>query len=89
MKKAYAKPDILFESFAANTSIATCEDEVPAQKGVCAYVVSAGTNKSWNVFTSNIPNCTTNENNLNGMTQEMYNQFCYDVPLGGMPLFGS
>ena len=77
MRKAYTKPEILFENFAVCTSIATggCKfTSVTLGEDVigCAYVDKRYPNKM--IFTSALA-CTTKEDD------EDYNGICYHTPL--------
>ena len=83
MKKVYAKPQIAFEDFSLNVSIATCEDKSygNAAKDSCGFLVP-----EWNrvVFISETTGC----NDIQAPDGN-YNGICYDNPSGLIDLFNS
>ena len=81
MKKAYLKPEIIFEDFTLSESIAgDCDTIVNnSTRGVCAYVTRTGLN----VFMSSIDACSTTEDDGD------YNGFCYHNPIESQNLFNS
>lgn len=86
MKKVYRAPEIVFESFSLNVSIAAdCAVETNATKGTCGYDMGWG----MNVFFVGIAGCgieitdETIENNPNT------NTICYHNPTDDTRLFGS
>lgn len=91
MKKAYKKPEIMFESFASSTNIAgNCKEQVGSpSRETCAYVVEAGRN-TYYLFSASIPNvCKTSEADMDDWVLDIYNSFCYHIPEGLTPLFNS
>lgn len=80
MRKAYSKPEIVFESFAMSTSIAAgCELDtpLPTYEESCGYPIRGG-----NVFLEG-PQCTS-------VPQDgMYDGYCYHVPVETNNLFNS
>ena len=87
MKKAYMKPEIVFESFAMTTSIAgDCEEIVGnAARGTCGVEFGFLT-----VFATPANGCNSIEGvtHLDGTDGE-YNGFCYHVPTTGVNYFNS
>ena len=83
MKKSYSKPEILFESFAMSTSIATtCEVRFELQaKDVCGYPGSA---PGLTIFATTYGGCT-----VEGKADDEYNGLCYNVPDETYNLFQS
>lgn len=81
MKKAYVKPEIMFEDFTLSTNIAgDCEVIINnSTRGDCAYTLRTGES----VFTSNYGVCTTKE------ADGDYNGICYHVPIDSNNLFNS
>lgn len=81
MKKAYSKPQILFEDFTLSTNIAAgCEVRVEGHSsGTCGYKMGGGIV----VFVSAETGCNTHEpdGDLNGL--------CYHVPIETNNLFNS
>ena len=82
MKKAYMKPEIMFESFVSSTNIA----------GNCKLIISGHAldmcpleqydellDETWYIFTGKMQACTTNDGDD---TADYYNQICYHVPVG-------
>lgn len=81
MKKTYEKPQIFFENFALSTNIATgCERLVnnPLQ-GTCAVIGSGNIA----MFDNTISACDYEQSN------DMYDGFCYHVPIDTNNLFNS
>lgn len=81
MKKEYTKPDILFESFSLNTSIANnCERQTntPSRMQCAAFLPDVPVP----VFTTEITGCFIK-------TAGVYNGICYDVPTADNNLFNS
>ena len=57
MKRAYVKPDIVFESFTLSTNIATgCEHVANHTKGVCNYTFRWGYNQEYTIFDAGVAN---------------------------------
>jgi hypothetical protein len=80
MKKAYQKPQILFESFQMSSNIASgCElvTNLPTQ-GACGYPTRDGV-----VFVDMLTGCDI------GNADGPYNTFCYHVPYAESNLFAS
>lgn len=81
MKKAYTKPDIMFEDFSLSTSIAlSCEYGASHVQYVCAYedeFLEAV------IFTNDISACTTK------IQDGAYNGICYHVPSDATNIFAS
>lgn len=77
MKKVYSKPEIVFESFVMNTSIAACgKDTNLPTKNVCGIPFGEDTLFSVGI----IEQCTApGDDNL----------YCYHVPTDSTILFGS
>lgn len=85
MKKTYSKPQILFEDFTLNTSIAgDCEEKTntPAQRQ-CGLDFGAGV-----VFLEAAKYCTIDVPD-NGNGDGEYNGLCYHVFSNGRNLFNS
>ena len=86
MKKAYSKPDILFESFSMATSIAAgCEVKLDTQ---AAYVCGV---KFDNVtlFTNEVTNCKSGDGLVIAEGDKMYNKLCYHNPYEANNVFAS
>ena len=79
MKKLYAKPEIVFESFVASTSIAAgCEFITNLQaEGTCGYLTRNGV-----VFMETISGCIYKEPDTN-------DRLCYHVPVDTANIFNS
>ncbi len=78
MKKAYTKPEIMFEDFSLNNSItAGCSVRVdgPSQ-GTCPYKVISG-RKTNNIFMTTMDLCDTYEDD------DEYNGLCYHIFMEG------
>ena len=88
MRKAYSKPEIVFEDFTLSTGIAAgCEIVTNQEMYKCTYQVGRGSNTK-NVFTSDF--CEWSE----GVIYEAdgtpsYNGVCYHVPIESNNLFTS
>ena len=88
MKKKYMKPEIMFEDFSLNTSIAAnCEGIVDnATKGICAVIGTGGIK----MFSSSISDCDFYpSNDENGKYSDEWDGFCYHVPTEYNNLFNS
>ena len=89
MKKAYTKPEIIFEDFTLSTNIAAgCEIIVNYARYECQYEVGRGSNKK-NVF-ADADGCEYSQ----GVVYEAdgtpsYNGICYHVPIESNNLFMS
>ena len=73
MKRAYSKPEIMFESFSLSTNIAgDCEvrTNTPAQ-GVCAYTYEDEFGGTVTLFTSKVAACGDTE------VSDEYGGICY------------
>ena len=81
MKKAYSKPQILFESFEISQSIAgSCEEIVNAMPGSCGLVLFPGKT----LFTSEMVGiCNTTP------SPGQFDDLCYDVPSDNNNVFSS
>ena len=86
MKKTYQKPDIMFEDFSLNVSIAGgCERIVGSpSEGSCAIEGSGGVA----VFSETIIACDFTPEGL-GQGADQYDGFCYHVPTEQSNLFNS
>lgn len=86
MKKAYSKPEIVFESFSLSTNIAgDCEEIVgnPA-KGTCGVLGNEpGIDNLFSSSVTGIDGCQM------WMDVDVYNGFCYHVPEDTHELFNS
>lgn len=86
LKKLYTKPEITFEDFTLNTSIAgDCDvkTNTPSQNA-CPYIkVIAGTERA--LFTTEIEGCVYTQ----GVADGQYNGLCYHVPTENNNLFNS
>ena len=77
MKKAYSKPEIVFENFMSSTNIAACGIDTNLQtRNVCGIDFGGGTV----LFTTGISHCTEEGANYD---------VCYDNPSDDNRLFGS
>lgn len=88
MKKAYTKPQIMFEDFSLSTSIALgCEfeSENNAVKGTCGYF-DEGLQDI--VFVDSNTGCTF-EAPVDDKNNPHYNGICYDIPDENYNLFTS
>lgn len=76
MRKAYSKPQIMFEDFTLSTNIAAgCEViTYTPNSGTCAYKFTDEFGDTWNVFVSDVLACGTNEGD------RPYNGVCYHLP---------
>lgn len=86
MKKAYVKPEIMFENFSLSTNIAgDCESIVGnASKGVCAVLGTGDVA----IFSETMNACDyTTESR--GNASDTYDGFCYHVPTSDKTLFNS
>jgi hypothetical protein len=80
MKKAYSKPDVLFDSFSMSQSIANaCEIRANHQKGICGVVFT----ESITIFNSDARACTLR------YEDEQYDGLCYHVPHESYNVFQS
>lgn len=79
MKKRYAKPDILFDSFSMCTSIASCEVTAAFQSGGCGVEMAVGIT----MFTEAVNDCNWKQEDRE------YDGLCYHVPLEAYNVFGS
>lgn len=84
MKRAYEKPDIIFEDFSLSTSIAlNCEVLANSNSGTCPYVETDGRGNTLNVFTETVTGCVYKPANGD------YNGLCYHNPYDANNLFNS
>ena len=81
MKKAYLKPEIIFEDFTLSVHIAgDCVEIVDnPTEGTCGYPIRGGT-----VFIGELTGCTHPQSD-----NDPYNGFCYHVPTDTTQLFNS
>lgn len=88
MKKAYSKPEIMFESFTMSTSIAAGCEEIFGlyARGVCGIPGSA---PGMTIFNRDAAgnNCTADADAIPG--DPMYDGLCYHVPTASENLFNS
>lgn len=86
MKKKYMKPEIMFEDFSLNTSIAAnCEGIVNnANKGTCAVI---GTGDIY-MFSGTVSQCDFKPEDMGG-EEDKWDGFCYHVPTEYNNLFNS
>ena len=89
MKRAYEKPEIIFESFVMSTNIAgDCEEPfiTSATRDACGIKAEAAFPgmEPQVVFTIGLGNCTANGNG-----SEMHNGLCYHNPTDNNNLFNS
>lgn len=84
MKKAYTKPEIIFESFVLNTNIAgDCQVIVNTQtEGQCGYLPDRDPT-GIHIFTEGIGGCVRTE------ADDGNNGVCYHVPGDAPDLFNS
>ena len=85
MKKAYTKPDIIFEDFSLSTNIsAGCEVRANAVEGSCGYTIQNAMGQERVIFIVGNTGCLTvvGEN-------DMDDKFCYHVPSEANNLFSS
>ena len=87
MKKAYSKPEIVFESFSLSTSIATCRMEASfdaslGKWGCKGYKIETD-DGNLVIFMSDYNGCQWVE------ADGDFNGICYDVPSDPLNLFGS
>ena len=80
MKKVYMKPQIAFEDFSLNVSIARCKYEANTTYGVCGYFDEL----EGVIFVTKESGCTGVQ-----APDKEYGNICYDNPDGGYNLFGS
>ena len=81
MKKVYRAPEIVFESFSLNVSIASdCAVETNAAKGTCGYKMG------WDmvIFLDGVPGCLDIVEETEGN-----DSYCYHNPSDETRLFGS
>lgn len=82
MKKAYMKPEIMFESFVSSTNIATnCKLIISGHAlDMCALEqYDEFEEQTWYIFTSKMLACTTNDGDED---DKYFNKICYHVPVG-------
>ena len=88
MKKAYSKPEVVFESFSLNVSIATCENEPvfsdSVEGGCKGYFDSAF---GAVIFVDANSGCVFHDGDKEFGTGD--NTICYHVPINSANLFGS
>ena len=86
MKKVYRAPEIVFESFSLNVSIAAdCVVDANAAKGTCGYQMGWDTV----IFLANVTNCKE-ENGGTVIEEPTENDsYCYHNPSEETRLFGS
>ena len=82
MKKIYSKPEIMFEDFTLNESIATnCEIKIRNQSvNICGMVEGSGGEV---LFINDSTGCTMH------MDDDENNGLCYHVPIESNNLFNS
>ena len=85
MKKKYMKPEIMFEDFSLNTSIAgSCESIVGnPSKDSCGIITSGG-----DVVFNEGAGCVFTPVDMGGKDDE-WDGFCYHVPIDSKTLFYS
>lgn len=75
MKRAYVKPDIMFESFMLSTNIATgCEHEASHAQDACAYYAEYTDGIVIPIFLNDVAACKFKK------MDEEYNGICYHNP---------
>ncbi len=80
MKKAYSKPDVMFDSFSMSQSIASpCEIRANHQEGGCGVVLT----ESITLFNESISPCSWH------FEDEQYDGLCYHVPFEAYNVFSS
>ncbi len=81
MKKAYSKPEIMFEDFSLSVNVAAgCETKLDNQsQGSCGYLLRTGAT----IFISNQTGCS------NHVPDDGSNGICYHVPTETSNLFNS
>ena len=83
MKKAYMKPEIMFESFVSSTNIATnCKLIISGHAlDMCAleHYDNKLQEEPWYIFTSKMQACTTNDGDEDS---DWFDRICYHVPVG-------
>ena len=82
MRKIYSKPEIIFESFSMSTNIAgDCSEPYVKNpsKGSCGIATSSGQR----IFVDKSTGCDYPDDD------GLYNNLCYDVPMGYEGLFNS
>lgn len=86
MKKAYSKPDILFESFSLATSIAAgCEVKLDTQ---AAYVCGIKFDNT-TIFTNDVTNCRADKGGTVIADGGTADQLCYHNPYEANNVFAS
>jgi hypothetical protein len=87
MKKAYSKPEIMFEDFSLSTNVAAgCEMKIHnSVEGTCAYFGSGGVV----VFTDKLTACVYTPGEMGGTNPDEWDGFCYHVPTDKNNLFNS
>ncbi len=81
MKRAYKKPEIMFEDFSLSVNIASCEVSTNFARNVCTYEVPG----IGNVFNTGMALCDGFPVDKDGA----YNGICYHVPIEDKQLFAS
>ena len=88
MKRAYARPAIIYEDFSLSTSIANCEvkTNLPSYQSCGLTLPGVGS-----VFVSGNTGCRLRPTVLNpaNPSDEIYNGVCYHVPYENNNLFCS
>lgn len=86
MKKAYNKPEIMFENFTLNTSIAgDCGCDIGPAKGSCGVEIRGGET----VFVTSLGGCSTGPQTVDGTGEAVYNDsICYHT-FNGNNVFNS
>lgn len=90
MKKAYQKPEIMFESFSLSVNIAgNCESIVGnPSKGSCGVLTSSGDV----IFDSSVTGaspCWFKPSDMGSTKDDEWDGFCYHVPVDTKDLFNS
>ena len=85
MRKKYTKPAIVFESFSMSTNLAgSCEFDVNFAMDICPVEMSSGET----VFTAEMATCMYTPQMFN-QGPDMWNGFCYHIPVDTQNIFGS
>lgn len=79
MKKAYSKPDVLFDSFSMVESIASCDIQSNFQKGTCGVVMT----EAITLFSEGVQACNWY------FEDQQYDGLCYHVPHESYNVFSS
>lgn len=90
MKRAYTKPDILFDSFSMSTSIAVCT----TQSGQPTQSSCGLTFGNMTIFVTGISGCKTsfnfnNKTPVNGMVNSDNDAACYHNPTATFNIYNS